>query len=61
MADLLPQVIPVEELKSTTQPVQTNDAEIKMAIKDVDYQSRDSRRVGQRRRGDKNRTQRDTT
>ena len=35
MAELLPQVIPVDELKSTTQPVQTNDAEIKMAIKDV--------------------------
>ena len=34
MADLLPQVIPVDELKSTTQPVQTNDAEIKQAIKE---------------------------
>ena len=29
MADLLPQVIPVDEIKSTTQHVSTNDAELK--------------------------------
>ena len=35
MAELLPQVIPVDELKSTPTHVETNDAEIKMAIKET--------------------------